>query len=141
MMRKYLTGVKTLSEKKDQTEKQHKDYLTSYESQKRKRGVLPRWKIDRPWLRVETNEEQDIMFCDYCINAGISSDKSMFVKGCSSIRLESIKYHEGSNLHVLALSKHINKMKPTDAPAAKAYQFEQGTLSEASAPVLYCPCS
>ena len=44
-----------------------------------------------------------------------------FVKGCSSIRLESIKYHEGSNLHVLALSKHINKMKPTDAPAAKAY--------------------
>ena len=111
MMRKYLTGVKTLSEKekKDQTEKQRKDYLTSYESQKRKRGVLPRWKIDRPWLRVETNEEQDIMFCDYCINAGISSDKSMFVKGSSSIRLESIKYHEGSNLHVLALSKHINK--------------------------------
>ena len=39
---------------------------------------LPHWKIDRPWLRVETNEEQDIMFCDYCINAGISSDKSMF---------------------------------------------------------------
>ena len=37
MMRKYLTGVKTLTEKekKDQTEKQHKDYLTSYESQKR----------------------------------------------------------------------------------------------------------
>ena len=25
----------------------------------------------------------------------------MFVKGCSSIRLESIKYHEGSNQHVL----------------------------------------
>ena len=45
----------------------------------------------------------------------------MFVKGCSSIRLESIKYHEGSNLHVLPISKHINKMKPTDAPAAKAY--------------------
>ena len=43
MMRKYLTGVKTLTEKekKDQTEKQRKDYLTSYESQKRKRGVLP----------------------------------------------------------------------------------------------------
>ena len=43
MMRKYLTGVKTLTEKekKDQTEKQHKDYLTSYESQKRKLGVLP----------------------------------------------------------------------------------------------------
>ena len=49
------------------------------------------------------------------------ADKSMFIKGCSSIRLESIKYHEGSNLHVHALSKHINKMKPTDAPAVKAY--------------------
>ena len=45
----------------------------------------------------------------------------MFIYGCSSIRLESIKYHEGSNLHVLALSKHINKIKPTDAPAVKAY--------------------
>ena len=98
-----------------------KDYLTSYESQKRKQGVLLHWKIDRPWLRLETNEEQDIMFCDYCINAGISSDISMFAKGFSSIRLESIKYHKGSNQHVLALSKHINKMKPTDTPAAKAY--------------------
>ena len=56
MMWKYLTGVKTLTEKekKDHTEKQRKDYLTSYESQKRKQGVRPRWKIDRPWLRVET---------------------------------------------------------------------------------------
>ena len=51
----------------------------------------------------------------------ISSDKYVFIKGCSSIRLESVKYHEGSNQHVLALSKHINKMKPTDASAAKAY--------------------
>ena len=52
LMWKYLTGVKTLTEKekKDQTEKQHKDYLTSYESQKRKRGVLPCWKIDRTGL-------------------------------------------------------------------------------------------
>ena len=92
MMWKYLTGVKTLTEKekKDQTEKQHKDYLTSYESQKRKRCVLPCWEIDRPWLRVETNEEQDIMFCDYCINAGISLDKSMFVKGCSSIGINKV---------------------------------------------------
>ena len=61
-------------------------------------------------------------------------NKSMFVKGCSSIRLESIKYYEGSNQHVLALSKHINKMKPTDAPAAKAYHND--SLNKALFPKL-----
>ena len=44
------------------------------------------------------------------------------LKGCSSIRLESIKYHEGSNQHLLAAKKHINEMKPSEAPAMIAHQ-------------------
>lgn len=82
--------------------------------------MLPKWKIDRPWLRVETCSDNDIMFCDYCIKADVSADKSMFVKGCSSIRLESIKYHEASNAHIFAVKRHINEINPSEAPAAKA---------------------
>ena len=121
-MLRFLTGSKAPQEKVKQSEKEHKDYLSSYESIKRKRCVLPHWRKDRPWLRVETNSEEDTMFCDYCIKAGVSSDKSAFVKGCSSIRLESIKYHEGSNQHLLAAKKHINEMKPSEAPAMIAHQ-------------------
>ena len=72
------------------------------------------------------------MFCDYCIEAGVSADKSTLVKGCSSMRLESIKYHEGSNMHLLAANKHINKMKPSEAPVAKA----QHSLNKALLPKL-----
>ena len=39
------------------------------------------------------------MFCDFCVKAGISADK-MFVKGCTSLKLESPKHHETSNMHL-----------------------------------------
>ena len=131
-MWKFVTGASAPKNKQKQTEQERKDYLSSYESNKRKRSVLPQWCKDRPWLRVESTSENDIMFCDYCIEAGVSADKSTFVKGCSSIRLESIKYHEGSNMHLLAANKHINKMKPSEAPAAKA----QHSLNKALLPKL-----
>ena len=33
---------------------------------------------------------------------------------------ESIKTHEGSNIHVFAKNKHIHEVKAADAPALKA---------------------
>ena len=82
--------------------------------------MLPKCKIDWLWLRVETCSDNDIMFCDYCIKADVSADKSMIVKGCSSIRLASIKYHEASNAHIFAVKRHINEINPSEAPAAEA---------------------
>ena len=45
-----------------------------------KRGFRDDWKVNRPWLRVEKNANGDeIMFCDFCVKAGIPSDKTSFV--------------------------------------------------------------
>ena len=60
------------------------------------------------------------MFCDYCTTAGVSADKTNFIKGCTSLRLEMLKYHEASKTHVHATITYINKVKPSDAPAVKA---------------------
>ena len=65
-------------------------------------------------------KDQDIMFCDNCTTAGVSADKTNFIKGCTSLRLESLKYHEASKTHVLAANAHVNKVNPSDAPALKA---------------------
>ena len=37
---------------------------------------------EQAWLRGESTPEHDIMFCDYCVKAGVSSDKCNFVRGC-----------------------------------------------------------
>ena len=79
------------------------------------------WKVDRPWLRVETSAEgEEAMFCDFCINAEIPSDKTSFIKGCKNLKLETVKLHESSNMHLFAANKHVNEEKPSEAPAYKA---------------------
>ena len=65
-------------------------------------------------------DEMQVMFCDYCIAASGQSDKNVFVKGCSNLKLESIKYHETSNSHLFATNKYKNSQQPTEAPAYKA---------------------
>ena len=65
-------------------------------------------------------EDQDIIFCDYCTTAGVSADKTNFIKGCTSLRPELLKYHEVSKTHVHATIVHVNNVKPADAPALKA---------------------
>ena len=60
------------------------------------------------------------MFCDFCIRASIAPEKTNFVKGCSTLRLESIKLHESSNSHLFAVQKHVNEQTPSEAPAVKA---------------------
>ena len=57
------------------------------------------------------------MFCDFCIKAKIPGDKSAFIQGCTNLKLETIKKHEGSNNHLLAANKHANEKEPTKAPA------------------------
>ena len=86
-----------------------------------KRTFHDDWKVDHPWLRVEVNTKGDeMMFCDFCIKAGVSSDKTSFIKGCTSLRLESIKHHETSKMHIFAAVKNVNEKKPDEAPTMKA---------------------
>ena len=65
-------------------------------------------------------DEVQVMFCNYCIAASGQSDKNVFVKGCSNLKLELIKYHETSNSHLFATNKYKNLQQPTEAPAYKA---------------------
>ena len=60
------------------------------------------------------------MFCDYCIKAGVSAEKTNFVHGCPSLSIESIKKHEASNVHVFAANKHKNEVTQNGAQAWKA---------------------
>ena len=64
-------------------------------------------------------DEVQVMFCDYCIAAGGQSDKNVFVKGCTNLKLELIKYHETSNSHLFAMNKYKNSQQPTETPAYK----------------------
>ena len=135
-MWRFVTGAKAPKEKEKQSENERNDYQASYESQKRKHSVLPHWTKNRPWLRVTSTTDHDIMFCDYCIKAGVSADKSVFVKGCTSIRVESTKYHQDSSQHTLAVNRHMSEMKPSEAPAAKAHE----SLNKAFFPKLELLC-
>ena len=65
-------------------------------------------------------DDKEIMFCDFCIKADMDSDGNAFVKGCSTMKLYSIKKHEGSNNHLFAAKKHLNETNPKEAPALKA---------------------
>ena len=42
------------------------------------------------------------MFSDFFVKTGISSDKTSFVKGCTTLKLESLKHHETSNMHLFS---------------------------------------
>ena len=85
-----------------------------------KRSFVSDWKTNRPWLRVEVKPDGALMFCDFCIKASIAPEKTNFVKGCSILRLESIKLHESNNSHLFAVQKHVNEQTPSEAPAVKA---------------------
>ena len=114
----YIKGVSAPKRKLTTEERKSRDQ--SYEK-KRKRGFRDDWKTGRPWLRVEISDEGvESMFCDFCIKAEISVEKTAFVNGCTNLKLDSIKHHESSNMHLFAAVKNANEKKPDEAPALKA---------------------
>ena len=117
-MWRYLDGVTPPKRKQSTEERKERDQ--SYEKH-RKRVFVNSWKKDRSWLRVKTKADgEEVMFCDFCIKAEISADKTNFINGCKSLKLESIKHHETSNMHLFAANKHFNEENPSEAPALKA---------------------
>ena len=70
--------------KRKQTTEERKERNVSYEK-RHKRGFQSTWQVNRPWLRVENISDEEVLFCDYCIKAGVSSQKTSFIKGCKSL--------------------------------------------------------
>ena len=88
-------------------------------------------------MRVENISDEEVLFCDYCIKAGVSSEKTSFTKGCKSLQLESIKHHEGSNMHLFSANKHKNEEKPSEAPALRA-QLSLNKLAIGRLKIMFC---
>ena len=82
-MWRYLKGVSNPKRKQTPDERKAKDQ--EYEAKRQKRCFQDDWKKGRQWLTYDP--EQEAMFCDYCIKAGVEPEKSSFVKGCANIKL------------------------------------------------------
>ena len=117
----YITGAKHNPEKRKQNAEEKAAQSKEYENKWCKRQTQSQWSIGRAWLRIETDDnDKETMFCDFCIKAKIPGDNSAFIHGCTNLKLETIKKHEGSNNHLLAANKHANEKEPTKAPAFMA---------------------
>ena len=140
-MWKYLKNVQP--PKRKQTSKEQKAHDKEYESKHHKRLFQAEWKNNRPWHRVErNNDDVELVFCDFCIKAGIQSDRNVFLKGSSNLKLYSINQHETSNIHLYAVNKYVNEKKPTYAPAFKAkLSLDKAVYKKTVHHVQNCACN
>ena len=106
-MWKFVTGGKGHPEKRKQTNDEKLAQSKEYEQKQRKRQTQESWIADQPRLRIESVNGEEVMICDWCINAKIFSDKSPFLKGCGNLKVETLKKHEGSNTHLFAKNSPI----------------------------------
>ena len=82
-MRRFVTGAKP-PEKRAQMS----DSAANYEQEKKKRKPQSAWKVNRPWLLCK--EEEEGMVCSYCVDANIPENKTEFIKGCKTARIDSV---------------------------------------------------
>ena len=85
----------------------------------KKHRYNPSWTEDRPWLRYDT--EQEVMYCVCCREYDRNAERNQFVKGCSSMKVESIKKHEGSRQHKDSESANRACKVPNQAPLERAF--------------------
>jgi hypothetical protein len=89
--------------------------------QKRERVFLQSWQQSRPWLVFD--EPANIMYCSTCRSIGVPEHETVFVKGTNSFRLDGIKTHESSDIHVDASKKLAAKSTPiSQSVGAKCLQ-------------------
>ena len=93
-MYKYLIGAsEPKGVERKQTPEDRAEKFKKYEATWCKHSFCPQWKVNWPWLRLEQIDENEVMFCNFCIRAGLSAEKTNFISGCTSMHLESMKSH------------------------------------------------
>jgi len=87
----------------------------------RLRKFQPQWKAGRPWLQYFENTNS--MTCSYCIhyNTGGREERSQSAlaskEKCTTFRLETLRNHEESAVHKLAVKENIvRNQKPEEWP-------------------------
>ena len=122
-MWRYLDGVTPPKCKQSTEERKERDQ--SYEK-RRKRVFVNSWKKDRSWLRVETKADgEEVMFCDFCIKAEISADKTNFINGCKSLKLELTPTMDLTMIApMMTLMMCLTKLLNTDFKTTHIYIYE-----------------
>ncbi|KAK3090549.1 hypothetical protein FSP39_012619 [Pinctada imbricata] len=120
-MWKYIQGV----------EPPKKKIKRDCESHRKPRSLKESWKTNRPWLEFRDDEgdaPSPSMICKVCTESGKINE---FVKGCKSLRLESVKIHESSEAHKHACEIVSNREKKVgERPAEKAIQQMNSDIFE-----------
>ena len=73
---------------------------------------------------AEARQRNGIMFCEWCCCFGRNEHRNQFVKGCVSMKLESIKKHELSRQHKDSEAAHRAHIRPEIALTELAIQSE-----------------
>lgn len=123
-MWRYLPSISQPEPKAKQSTAEKRKYFSEYDKVKRARQFQEKWRKDRTWLVLD----DDGMKCSVCMkySSGKSSDGkiSVFITGCSSMKLESVIKHEESNLHKKCMAVDEAKKKPVlDTQAAKVVRI------------------
>jgi hypothetical protein len=101
-MWRFVTGAKPPKKRAKMS-----DSAVNYEHEKRKRKPRSAWKVNRPWLLFR----EEGMVCSYCVDANVPENKTEFVKGCKTARIDSVRKHETSEMHMHAAEVLKNRMK------------------------------
>jgi hypothetical protein len=87
------------------------------------------WAKGRIWLKHDA--ESNVMFCEWCRCFDKNEHRNQFVKGCASMKLESIKKHELSMQHKHSEAAQRARARPDRAPMELALQaMEQDELEQ-----------
>ena len=60
----------------------------------KRRRFNSNWTEGRMWLKHD--QDNSVMFCEWCRRFDRNEHRNQFVKGCSSMKLESVKRHKES---------------------------------------------
>ena len=80
----------------------------------KRRRFNSEWAEGREWLQHD--KENGVMFCEWCRCFDRNEHRNQFVKGCVSMKLESVKKHELSRQHKDAQAAHRARVQPARAP-------------------------
>ena len=78
------------------------------------------------------------MFCSWCRSYERNPKKNQFAKGCSSMKVESIKKHESSRQYKDSESAHRPRTKPEESPLERAFMSIEKAQQEQMEKLLTC---
>lgn len=114
-MWRYLASVQPPAKKRKTDKVKEKD--SKYEDSRTRSFQMAWLEKFGEWLRFEQTSK--LMFCTACEKH--APKDSNFVKGCSSLRMESLKMHESSKVH----AKSMQVAKAAAAPPGTSGSIQQ----------------